>query len=81
MKWLVYLSKFIVLWSSGTQWCWQATEHSIIVAAYMYKYIWTTVYCTVLQHFYSDSAPYKCLPLGEVGTFVAPLGGVTSDWA
>ena len=47
MSWLVYLSKFLVL--CGTQWGWQAYRSTaIIVAAYMYKYIWTSVYCTVL---------------------------------
>ena len=56
MKWLVYLSKFIVLWSSGIQWCWQAYRSTaIIVAAYMYKNIWTSAYCKVLPTIFTPT--------------------------
>ena len=65
-----------------TWWCWQAYRStSIIVAAYLlYKYIWTSVYCTVLPTlFNSDPVPYKSLPLRELRTFGAPPGDVNHD--
>ena len=54
---------------------------AIIAAAYLlYKYIWTSVYCTVLPTlFNSDPVPYKSLPLRELRTFGAPPGDVNRD--